>query len=426
MADISSFRGSLGERPAIGRAETTASATAFNGLATVGKAACLGLGAAALIGGVAATKMAGDYESATNRLVTSAGESRANIELVRTGMLQMAGDVGTSAMDLAKAMYTVESGGQHGANGLLVLRAAAEGAKAENADLTKVADAVTSALQDYHLKASDAAKVTTTLVAAVGAGKTTFEGMTGSLHSVLPVASAAHISLQDITAAVASMTVHGMSADQATQNLAHTIGHLQTLTAPQAKELAALGIATRGPPLDLGPKGRTGPIQQISQAIQSRMGPDGQVVLNLQQALSKLPPEVQKLGAAAAAGTISMGDYAKATKGLSVEAAGQAAGFATLLKATHGIGQDQQSGATIMQTYAGALKAATGDATTMNTALMLTGENSAYTNAAVKAVTGAVTEAGNHVAGWASIQATFNQRVDRARESINPLPIVIC
>lgn len=425
VGDITGFAAKMGEATAIARAETGASATAFNGLASIGKAAFLGLGAAAVIGGGMAVKMAGDYESATNRLVTSAGEQRDSLNLVKQGMLDMAGQVGYSAMDLAKAMYIVESAGQHGADGLTVLRAAAEGAKAENADLAKVADAVTSALQDYHLKSKDAAQVTTTLVAAVSQGKTTFEELTGSLHSVLPVASAAHISLADITAAVASMTVHGMSADQATQNLAHTIQHLQTVTAPQGKELAALGLSARQLSDDLGTKGLTGTLAEISNAIQQHMGADGHVVLQLTDALKKLPPEVQKLGAEAAAGTISMGDYAKATKGLSVEAAGQAAGFATLLKATHGIGQDQKSGADVMQTYAAALKAATGDSTTLNTALMLTGENGAYTASAVKAVAGATTEAGNHVAGWASIQGTFNQKVDQMREGLGAVAITV-
>src|SRR5262249_40871564 len=130
-------------------------------------------GAAGAIG-LASIHMAADFESATTRLVTSAGEVQSNLASVRQGILDMAGQVGDSADQLAAALYVIESGGQHGADGLTVLRAAAEGAKTENADLTTVADAVTSVLQDYHLKASDAARVTSELVAAVGAGKTTF------------------------------------------------------------------------------------------------------------------------------------------------------------------------------------------------------------------------------------------------------------
>src|SRR5215472_8365698 len=103
-------------------------------------------GAGAVAAGVVAVKMAADFESATNRLVTSAGEQQASIGQVRTGLLQMAGEVGNSAMDLAGAYYVASSAGYTFAKGGLdVVRAAAEGAKAEGADLKVVTDAVTSA-----------------------------------------------------------------------------------------------------------------------------------------------------------------------------------------------------------------------------------------------------------------------------------------
>lgn len=425
MGDISHFKASMGEATAVAKTETSAGSAAFNGLATVGKAAFLGLGAAAIVGGAAAVKMAGDYEQATMRLVTSAGEQQANIELVRKGMLQMAGDVGYSADELAKAMYVIESGGQHGADGLKVLRAAAEGAKTENADLGKVADAVTSVLQDYHLKASDSAVVTSKLVAAVGAGKTTFEQLTGSLHSVLPVASAAHVSLDDILGDEAAMTVHGMSADQVTQNLAHTIEHLQKTTQAQNKELALLGINSQQLSADLGSKGLSGTLLEISETIEKRMGPDGKVILQMRDALKGLPPAVQQMGAEVMKGTISLGDFTKAAKDLNVEQAGQVHQFATLMASTHGLGSAQKSGAQLAQSYTAALASATGDATTLNTALMLTGENTSYTQGAIKAVSAATAEAGGHVKGWSEIQSTFNQRIDRSKAAAGALGITI-
>jgi hypothetical protein len=426
MGDISHFKGEMSKASAVAKTETEASSKHFNQLATVGKFAFLGIAGAAIAGGAASVKMAGDYEAATTRLITSAGETRANIELVRKGMLQMAGDVGTSAMDLAKGMYIVESAGYHGAAGLQVLRAAAEGAKTENAALDVVANAVTSVLQDYHLKASDAAMVTTKLVAAISVGKTTFQEFTGALHSVLPIASAAHISIADVTGALASMTVHGYSAEQASQNLAHAIQHLQTVTPAQAKEFFLLGLDAMKLKDELGTKGLTGTMQTISDAIMHKMGPDQtHVILDLFKALSQLSPEVQKLGRAAIDGSMTMGDYAKATKGLSVEAAGQAGQFATLLKSTHGLGMNQKNGQEIVQNYAEALKKATGDSTSLNVALMLTGENADYTNKAVKAVSDASVEAGNHVRGWSEIQATFNNHLDRGRERTAALAITI-
>lgn len=384
------------------------------------------VGAAAAVVGIATVKMAGDFESSTNRLVTSAGEIHANLELVRQGILSMAGEVGYSAEELSKAMYTIESGGQHGAAGLQVLRAAAEGAKAENAELKTVADAVTSVLVDYHLKAGDAAAVTSKLVAATSAGKTTFEELSGSMASVLPVASAAHVSLDDILGDLASMTVHGMSAQQSAQNLADVIRHMQNPTQVQTKELALMGISAQNLADDLSSKGLSGTLQEISNRIRSSMGPGAtKVILDLGTALKTLPKDVQALGQKLIDGSISQAAYNKEAKAMDPIAAHQAAAFATLAASTHVIGNEQMTGGQVMQSYGAALAKATGDATGLNVALMLTGENADTTNGAIRTVAGAATEAGNHVRGWADIQGTFNQKAAEAKDGLGALAIAV-
>lgn len=398
----------------------------------------LALGVAVGAGIIAAKsiKAAGDFESSTNRLITSAGETTTNIDMVRKGMLAMAGQVGDSAMDLSKAMYTVESGGRHGAEGLQVLRAAAEGAKAEGADLTTVADALTSVLQDYHLKGSDAALVTSQMVAAVGAGKTTFEQFAGSLHSVLPIASAAHISFVDISAAIASMTVHGESADQATQNLADVINHLQKPTAVMTSELGQLGVSSGDLSDMLGKQGLTGTLQFISQTILQHMGPSGKVLLgafkeskdaaaDANAMIAKMPPSLQKLAQQFQQGKISIGDWRKDLKALPVDQANLASQFAGLQNRASGFSDALKAGGPAAQSYQAALAKATGDATGLNVALMLTGENTAYVSGAIKAVGGATTEAGNHVKGWADVQSTFNQRMAEFKASLGSVSIEI-
>jgi TP901 family phage tail tape measure protein len=384
------------------------------------------MGAAGLVVGVVVGKMAADFESSTTRLVTSAGETASNLAMVRDGILSLAGQVGYSAEELSKAMYTIESGGQHGADGLKVLQAAAEGAKTENAELKTVADAVTSVLVDYHLKADDAASVTSKLVAATSAGKTTFEELSGAMSAVLPVASAAHVSLDDILGDMAAMTVHGMSAQQSAQNLTDVIRHMQSPTAVQSKELALLGMNAQDLAGNLGTKGLSGTLQEIANKIQSSMGPGSQkVILDLGTALKSLPKDVQALGQKLMDGTITQAAYNKEAKGFDPIAAHQAAAFATLAASTHTIGGAQMTGGQVMQSYGQALNKATGDATGLNVALMLTGENADVTNGAIKTVAGAATEAGNHVKGWAEIQATFNQKLAQAKDGLGAMAIAV-
>ncbi|AIG81248.1 Hypothetical protein AJAP_42385 (plasmid) [Amycolatopsis japonica] len=406
-------------------------AAAASAATTVGKVeqlkkAALAIGAVGVGAAAVTVKMAGDFEASTVRLVTSAGETADNLEMVRRGILDMAGSVGYSAEELSKAMYTIGSGGQHGADGLKVLRAAAEGAKAENAELHTVADAVTSVLVDYHLKADDAAMVTSKLVAATSVGKSTFQELTGAMAAVLPVASAAHVSLDDILGSLASMTVHGMSARQSAQNLTDVIRHMQSPTSVQAKELAILGINSQDLAGSLGERGLSGTLQMIANRIRDSMGPEStRVILNLQTALRGLPPEVQKLGQAVLNGSITAKQFIQDTKALDPISASQARSFATLASSMHQLGTGQTTGAQVMQSYGQALAKATGDATGLNVALMLTGENADITNRSVKTVADATVEAGGHVLGWSHIQHTFNQKVSEAKSGLGALAISV-
>jgi TP901 family phage tail tape measure protein len=201
------------------------------------------LGVTALVGiGVASVKMASDFQSGMTSLVTGAGESQANLKMVSDGILNLATQTGTSTQELTNGMYMIESAGFHGADGLNVLKAAAEGAKVGNADLASVANGVTTALTDYNMPASKATEVTNTLVATVAAGKTHMTDLAQSLSSILPTASSAGVSLRDTAAAMATMTGEGTPAADAATYLRQTIMSLENPAKKGADALASVGL----------------------------------------------------------------------------------------------------------------------------------------------------------------------------------------
>ena len=225
----------------VGESATLAGDASERGMArvaTAGAAMAKGFGLAAAAAGVISVKMAADFQTATNQLVTSAGETEANLGLVRKGLLEMAGQVGVSATELAKGMYQVESAGFHGAQGLDVMRAAAEGAKAEGANMETVANALTTTLNNYgSVLQNNAVKGTDFLVASVSLGKTRMEDFAGSISNVLPVAKSVGLSLGEVGGAMATMTSEGISSDQAATYLRQTIVKLADQT-PKAKNEA--------------------------------------------------------------------------------------------------------------------------------------------------------------------------------------------
>jgi TP901 family phage tail tape measure protein len=250
--------------------EPELAAAGLAGGSVFGKSFALGAAAAvagvALIG-VAATKMAADYQTATTLLVTGAGESEAAIGQVRQGLLDMAPAVGMGPTALAQAMFLVESAGFHGAAGLTVMNAAAQGAKIGGADATVVADGLTTAMTDYHYSADQANTVTSKLVQTVALGKTNMGDLSGALSNVLPFAANLKISFNDVMGAMATMTSQGIGAAQASTMLKFGMMALANETPKGASALASIGMTTQQVVTDLGTKGLGGTLAEITTAI---------------------------------------------------------------------------------------------------------------------------------------------------------------
>lgn len=396
----------------------------------------LGLGVAAagaiIIG--ASANMAGDFESATQRIVSSAGETQANLGMVRQGILDMAGAVGYSAEELATAGHAVESMGYHAQAGLDALKAAAQGAKMENSDLTTVAHGLTVTMNDYGPKVGDAATVMSKLVAATSDAGTTFEDFTGALHNILPLASGMNVPFEDITGALAEMTAHGMSADQASQNLANSLRSLQKPSIDMTAYLAQIGITASDLTDKLSTRGLTGTLSDISEAIISKMGPSGKVLISafnqskqatqdLQVMLQNMPKSLQQTASAFLNGTMTVQQWRSAVKALPTDQQSMATEFATLANRADGFNNILRQGGPEAQSYAQAMQRATGNATSLNVALMLTGHNTEATAKAVRDITGATKEADGSVKGWAEIQTTFNQKMSEAKAALSVLGV---
>lgn len=389
------------------------------------------LGIAALAGAAISVKMAGDWQASMTRLVTSAGETRKNIGMVSTGLQQMAIDTATSANQLAAGMYYVESAGFHGADGLEVMRAAAEGAKAENADLTTVADAVTSALNSYGLGAKHATAVTDEMVTAVGRGKMTMQDLASSISTVLPVAAKAHISLAQVTGAIATMTSQGMSAQQASLDLRHAIMSLQNPTSVQSQEMGQLGLNSIDVAKNIGKQGLTGTIQELEEAILKQMGPAGTVLLksfnqsklaaqSADEMIKAMPPSLAKLATAYQQGKISAQQWQQIIYKGSESAAAKnlLQQFSTTENAAHGFNEQLKAGGSDAQTFNAALAKMMGGVTGAQVALMVGGAHAKVFSDNVDAIAGSAENAGQNVNNWALIQHNFNFQLGQAGQAV--------
>ena len=398
------------------------------------------LGAATTLVGVGflayGVKAAGDFQQKMNLLVTACGESSKNLKKVSDGVMSLARETGTSTDQLAEGMYQVEKAGYRAGDGLKVLRAAAQGAREEGADLKDVTNAMTSVMASYHLKASDSVRVMNALKTAAGEGKMTMQEFAASLSTVIPIASANKISFGEVGGAIATLSQHGTSAREATQELASTIRQLAAPNNVAIQEMQRLGLSSTDVSTKLGKRGLTGTLDLLSQTVLQKMGKSGTLLLSsfnkTKQAardadtmVKAMPPNLQKMAQSYAKGTISLGDWRKQLKGLPPEQANLLSQYATLQNKTNGFSAELKKGGPAAQTYTEAIKKMTGGAIGLNTTLQLTGENTEGFKDRVHKVSDSFNHASKDVEGWKITQQSFNVQMGRLKEAVQTAAITV-
>jgi TP901 family phage tail tape measure protein len=359
------------------------SSSAFGSLAKAGLMVGAAVVTAGVGMGVVAVKMAADFQSATTTLITGAGESVKNIDLIRTGILSLAGQVGQTPAALAAGMYQIESAGYHGAAGLAVLKAAAEGAAVGGANMSDVANVLTSALNAYSLPASSAVAVTNDLIATVASGKMKMADLAVSLGAVLAPAAAVGVNLGEVSAAIATMTMQGTPAADAATYLKQMLVNLSAETPKGAAALKGLGMSadTVASGLKKQPDGLIAQLRLITEHLDTKF-PASAAVAKAQFAL-------------VASGS-QTADQALAN-----------------LAANGGTG------------YINALKSISGGSKNMMAMLELTGSHLTTLQGNFNSITGSVKSGGTAISGWALVQQDFNQKVKDAKAGLDAFLIQI-
>ncbi len=405
-------------------------ATKFSGImADLGKAS-LAIGATAFVGIAAESiKMGASFQQAMTQVETGAGELPKNMKMVTNGVLAMAATVGQTPIELAKGLYTIESAGYHGAAGLKVLKAAAEGAAVGNASMGTVADATTTILNAYGESANQSTAAVNQMIAVEKTGKSHMEDVAASLSAVLPIAAAAHLSFAQIGGAEATMTSQGMSALQSTQDLANTIRGLQNPNAVAVGEMQQLGLSSNDVAKNLGKRGLTGTLNLLTTTILKNMGPGGEVMLkafnqskaagqDLNIMLASMSPSMRNLTQEWESGKLTMSAWRKT---LPTNEQGVIGQFTALYAKSKGFNAQLRAGLPATQTYEAALAKMTGGATGLSTSLMLTGSHAATFASNVKTVGDAAKGTGKNVTDFNVVQGTLAFQMKQAKAGVQAL-----
>ena len=401
----------------------------------MGKAMSLGALAIAAVG-YESIKAAGNFQSLTEHLVTDGGETQSKLASVQAGILKISTATGTSTTELVAGMQHIESAGFHAAQGgLNVLSTAAEGAKVGNASLDTVSRALVSTMNAYGMSGAQATSMMNGLIATTAAGDMKMEDLAGSISSVSAVAAAAHIQFSQVAGALATMTAQGVTAQQGTQDLGHTIQSLSNPNSVQIKEMQAMGINSNDLSSKLGSRGLTGTFALLTAAVAahtkggqvliSTYNASQQAVANANIMIKAMSPSMATLAKQVLNGTISYNDYNTAIKALSPTQRALMTQFEGVANQTKKFNSLLTSTSPAAQTYNAAMSKMMGGTVGLNTALMVTGSHTIMFNASAQSVATAMAKGGKSVNDWSAIQGTFNQKLDVAKASVEATGIAI-
>ncbi len=178
----------------------------------------------------------GDFETQMKMVSTMLDEPEKHMDTFTQGIRKLAVEFGESTDVLAKGLYDLLSASVDPARALDVLRVATKAAKGGMTDTAVAVDGLTSVLNAFGMSAGQAGHVADVMFQTVKRGKLTFPDLAANIGKVAPMARAAGMSMEDMMAAIATMTRQGLSAEEATTRLVNILK-----AAPdQAGNIAAL------------------------------------------------------------------------------------------------------------------------------------------------------------------------------------------
>lgn len=187
---------------------------------TVGQ---LGIATALAAAGREVFNFSRNFASKMAEVVTLSDEIETNLDSYKAKVIALTRSIPVMADESAAALYQIVSAGHDGADGMTILEQSAKAAVAGVTETATAADGITSMLNAYQKSASDAESVSDMMFTTVRLGKTTFGELAASIAQVTPTAAAYGVEMDQVLAAIATLTKSGVPTAQAVTQIRQAI-----------------------------------------------------------------------------------------------------------------------------------------------------------------------------------------------------------
>jgi TP901 family phage tail tape measure protein len=196
--------------------------------------------------GVAATKMAADFDTNLSLLQAASGATDEQMEKLRQTAFALGKDMtlpGTSAADAAEAMLELSKAGLSVEDSLAAARGVLQMSAAGQLSNAQAAEIAANALNAFHLEGDQATKVADLLAAAANASSGEVTDMADALKMSAAVAYSSGFSIDELVASISEMANAGIQGSDAGTSLKQMILSLQAPTGKAAQLMNELGIS---------------------------------------------------------------------------------------------------------------------------------------------------------------------------------------
>lgn len=207
-------------------------------LNAIGKQLTLKVSLPIAAAGVASTIMAAKAEKAFAEVRTLIDETTVDVQGLEGGLRSLAKVVPQTLGELTQGLYQLVSAGVAAEESLEFLAVASKAAVAGVTDTNTAVDGLTTIINAFSLETSEATAVADLMFQTVKQGKLTFPELSNSIGVLASTAALGKVSLEDMFAAIATITKGGIKADTATISLNQALISFIDAT-PAAKKIAS-------------------------------------------------------------------------------------------------------------------------------------------------------------------------------------------
>lgn len=169
--------------------------------------------------GVAAVKMASDFEKSMSNVKAISQASDAQFRDLKDTALELGASTAFSATEVADAMTEMAKAGWTSEQIIEGMGGVLDAAAASGEGLASVSTIVADAITGFRLEAADSTKVADLLTQAANSGTIGINDLGESFKYIAPVASSLNISIEEATTAIAAMSMAGIKGSQAGTSL---------------------------------------------------------------------------------------------------------------------------------------------------------------------------------------------------------------